>query len=114
MYENIRDLTYLTYMNNSNFNPSENLHDYLEVWKHRLPIHEDLPHRFSLYKSLHFIVLLHGLGFLKKHKKELLKEYNSMNNMLHSLAESYWLDYKKTFEFKGMPHKDYLKFHHHS
>jgi tryptophan halogenase len=114
MYENIRDLTYLTYMNNSNFNPSENLHDYLEVWKHRLPIHEDLPYRFSLYKSLHFIVLLHGLGFLKKHKKELLKEYNSMNNMLHSLAESYWLDYKKTFEFKGMPHKDYLKFHHHS
>jgi tryptophan halogenase len=114
IYENIRDLTYLTYINNDNFNPPETLHDYLEIWKYRLPIHEDLPNRFSLYKALHFLVILHGLGFLKKHKKELLKEYNSMNNMLHSLAESQWLDYEKTFKFRGMPHKEYLKFHYHS
>ena len=113
VYENIKNFTHLTYINQKNFNPTKALENQIEIWKNRLPISEDISARFTLFKAFHFLVLLHGLGFLKKNLTNLLREYKSMNQMLHTLAHGYWNEYKETFEFKGIPHKDFLKFHYH-
>jgi tryptophan halogenase len=61
----------------NNLKLSDNLSGYLEMWKNRLPQHEDVRTSWGLFGALNYIQILHGLKWFDKNK--IKKEYEFYN-----------------------------------
>lgn len=95
--ENIRDFIFLHYMvkkNSTNFwkdvsriSPPDSLQEKLELWKNRLPIHEDFSGSsdYILFSDLNYSVVMHGLGMFNK--QQISKDFYNHSLMVQKSAE---------------------------
>lgn len=118
--ENIRDfiaLHYMTKKSNTEFwrsfskeNVPDSLLEKLDIWKHKLPIHEDFKNLsdYILFREDNFTLVLHGLGLFDI--ESIKKEYLSLNQKFKTDAE---LTLAKEEEFvnsiKKITHKEYIE-----
>jgi flavin-dependent dehydrogenase len=92
LMENLRDFVVMHYVTNktntqfwkdvSKLELPKTLKDRLELWKHKMPVSEDMIEEsdYTLFKEYHYIIVMHGLGLFDT--KSITEEFNMHSDEL--------------------------------
>lgn len=113
--ENIRDFIALHYISPRRDTPfwraiaetplPPTLEENLKMWKHRMPIEDDLTSHTKkiLFNEYNFAIVMHGLGLFDT--DSILKQYNTLPTEAHAFVERQCQQKIEFDQIKSIPHK---------